>query len=49
MKLICAMDCPCPHQKNLDGSDECVKNEGDCEYQIMIGVDTGGLGKQAGD
>lgn len=35
MNLGCMTDLPCPCRKDMGGIGCCVKNEGDCEYQIL--------------
>lgn len=46
MNLICTMKCPCPHQNNTYGVDECAKDEGCCEYQALdILQETGEVGR----
>ncbi|MDE7476689.1 MAG: hypothetical protein K2M91_01850 [Lachnospiraceae bacterium] len=35
MQLTCITELPCPHQKDMDGIGYCMKNEGDCEYQML--------------
>ena len=35
MNLGCMTELPCSCRKNIDGIGYCVKNEGECEYQIL--------------
>ncbi len=36
MSLGCITELPCPCRKDIDGTEHCMKNEGDCEYQLLV-------------
>ena len=29
---------PCPHRKDFDGVEHCMKEEGTCEYQVLDNI-----------
>ena len=39
MILGCMTELPCPYQKDFDGMGNCIKEEGNCEYQILNSED----------
>ncbi len=38
MALGCMIEVPCPHRKDLNGVEHCMKEEGDCEYQVLENI-----------
>ncbi len=39
MILGCMTELPCPYQKDFEGAEHCMKEEGNCEYQILNSED----------
>ena len=39
MILGCMTELPCPYQKDFDGVEHCLKEEGNCEYQMLNNED----------
>ena len=39
MILGCMTELPCPYQKDFEGIEHCMKEEGNCEYQILKSED----------